>query len=322
MRPWLAIPIVGVVAAAIAAALGGRGLELACAAAAGAAVVHALRAFAGDSPAAIAGACAGALLAVVTISEHAHRTELSIPFLALAAAAWTFAELARETATPYVALAPAITAAIIEPACVALVAIAGARLVGKPSRPMVEAALRTQLRTGESGQLPLPQIESGRHKKAPRPRIGLPRWVIAVPIAGAGLVLLAIITGTARDGLLGSLASSWYGPRVRDASPGASLFSLGDALGPLLVVAAGAGAIVLARVHLASLAVVACAIGAVLVDLRTGATGAFTVGLASLCAGAGISRFAGMIRVRSGQAITAATCGVLLLVPPVWTLIG
>ncbi len=191
---------------------------------------------------------------------------------------------------------------------------------------MVEAALRSQLRTGESGQLPLPRIETGRHDKTARtarPRAGLlPRWVIAVPIAGAVLVVLAIITGTARDGALGSLAVSWYGPRGRDASAGASLFSLGDALGPLLVVAAGAGTITLARVHLASLAIVACAIGAVLVDLRTGATGAFTVGLAALCAGAGIARFAGMIRLRSGQAITAATCGVMLLVPPLWTLIG
>lgn len=322
MRPWLAIPIVGVVAALIAAALGQRGLALACAAAAGAAVVHALRAFAGDSPAAIAGACAGALLAIVTISEHAHHTDLAIPWLALAAAAWTFAELARETATPYVALAPAITAALVEPACVALVAIAGARLVGRPSRPMVEAALRAQLKTGESGQLPLPRIDTGKTKKLPRRRLGLPRWVIAVPIAGAVLVVLAIVTGTARDGVLGSLAASWYGPRVRDASASSSLFSLADALGPVLVVAAGAGAIVLARVHLASLAVIACAIGAVLVDLRTGATGAFTVGLAALCAGAGISRFAGMIRLRTGQAIAAATCGVLLLVPPVWTMIG
>ncbi len=330
MKPWLAIPIVGVVAAMIAAALGGRGLELICAAAAGAAVVHALRAFAGDSPAAIAGACAGALLAIVTISEHGRHTDLAMPWLALAAAAWTFAELARDTATPYVALAPAITAALVEPACVALVAIAGARLVGRPSRSMVEAALRAQLRAGESGRssardaldIPLPRIETGRHIKTPRPRLGLPRWVIAVPIAGVVLVVLAIITGTARDGMLGSLATSWYGPRVRDASPAASLFYLGDALGPLLVVAAGAGVVVLARVHLASLAVVACAIGAVLVDLRTGATGAFTVGLAALCAGAGISRFAGMIRLRSGQAIAAATCGLMLLVPPVWTVIG
>jgi hypothetical protein len=353
VKPWLAIPIVGMVAATIAGFLGASGGELVCAALAGAAVVHALRAAAGDSPAAIAGACAGALLAVVTVAElgitrGSH--DLALAWLALGAASWTFAELSRPTETPYVALAPAIAAAIVEPACVALVAIAGARLVtARSSRPVIEAALRAQLDTGESGQLPLPHVASGKHAiprelrgrgesakhrgesakharpaiKPPARRAGWsPHWVIAAPLLGVVLVVVAIVAGTARDGALGSLAEVWYGPRLREASPVSSITSLGEALGPLAVVATLAGIAVLARVHLASLAIISCALGALLCDLRTGAPGAFTLGFASLCAGAGIARLAGMIRLRSGQAIAAATCGAMLLVPPVWTVIG
>ncbi len=256
-----------------------------------------------------------------------------------------------------IALAPAIAAAIFEPAFVALPAIVGTRLVGKPSKEVVEAALRAQLGAasepvaGDSAQLPLPikgargvahgeagrvvhatRGESGRvsqrgesnrkRREARRPSGWPSRWMIAVPVAGAILVVLAIVAGTARDGSFASLASTWYGPRVRDAAPAAALTLLADALGPLLVVAAVGGLATLARVHLASLAVLACAIGAVLVELRTGAPSASTLGLAALCAGAGISRLAGMIRLRSGQAITAAACGALLLVGPVWTVIG
>jgi hypothetical protein len=188
---------------------------------------------------------------------------------------------------------------------------------------MVEAALRSQLKTGESGQLPLPMksTQSGRVAMPKRSRAGLlPRWVIVVPIAGALLVVVAIIAGTSRDG--GVLANAWYGPRLRDAAPIDALTRLADALGPIAVVAVVGGLAVLARIHLASLAILACALGAVLVDLRTGAPGAATLGLAALCAGAAVARLAGTIRIRSGQAIAAATFGLILLTPPVWTVIG
>lgn len=339
------VPIVGVVAGAVAAALGARGFELGCAALAAASIVHALRALAGEEPAAIAGAAAGGLLVVVAVVEHARLAPhgLAVPWLAVAAAAWTFAELARPTATPYVALAPAIAAALLEPAFVALPAIAGARLV-RPSKEVLEAALRAQLRveSGPVGQLPLKGVppsgpvahavpvkaklrgrESGATAIPKPPRPGLPpRWVIAVPIAGAILVVIAIIAGTARGGSFGSFGQSWFGPRLAEAQPVDALARLADALGPIAVVAAIGGLAVLARVHLASLAVFSCAFGAVLVDLRAGAPGASTVGLAALCAGVGITRLAGTIRIRSGQAITAAMCGAILLVPPVWTVIG
>ncbi len=344
------VPIVGVVAGVVAAALGARGLEIACGALAAASIVHAVRALAGEQPAAIAGAAAGGLLAIVAIVEHGALSQhgFAVPWLAVAAAAWTFAELARPTATPYVALAPAIAAALLEPAFVALPAIAGARLV-RPSREVLEAALRAQLRvdSGPVGQLPLkgvPQSGPGPYNGtgaglAGKPTLGPsgpvkkgvakpvrpglpPRWVIAVPVAGAVLIILAIIAGTARGGSFASLGQSWFGPRLMDASPLEALTRLADALGPLAVVAVVGGLAVLARVHLASLAVFTCAIGAVLVDLRTGAPGAATLGLAAVCAGAGITRLAGTIRIRSGQAITAAMCGAILLVPPVWTVIG
>ena len=330
------VPIVGVVAGAIAAALGARGLEIGCGALAAASIVHAIRSLAGEQPAAIAGAAAGGLLAIVAIVEHGARAHhgLAVPWLAVAAAAWTFAELARPTATPYVALAPAIAAALLEPAFVALPAIAGARLV-RPSKEVIEAALRAQLRvdSGPVGQLPLKGVpQSGpikahsgpvtkRVAKSPRPGLP-PRWVVAVPVTGAVLILLAIIAGTAREGSFASLGQSWFGPRLTIASPLEALTRLADALGPIAVVAALGGLAVLARVQLASLAIFACAVGAISVDLRTGAPGAATLGLAAVCAGAGITRLAGTIRLRSGQAVTAAMCGAILLVPPVWTVIG
>lgn len=341
------VPIVGVVAGAVAAALGARGFEIGCAALAAASVVHALRALAGEEPAAIAGAVAGGLLAVVAIVEDGRLAHhgLAVPWLAVAAAAWTVAELARPTATPYVALAPAIAAALLEPAFVALPAIAGARLV-RPSKEVLEAALRAQLHVDSRpvGQLPLKGVpqsgpvkatQSGPVKAKPRgresgptaipkpPRPGLPpRWVIAVPIAGAFLVVIAIVAGTAHSGSFGSLGQAWFGPRLADAPPLDALAHLAEALGPIAVVAVIGGLAVLARVHLASLAVFACAIGSVFVDLRAGVPGAATLGLAALCAGVGITRLAGTIRIRSGQAITAAMCGAILLVPPVWTVIG
>lgn len=339
MKPWLVVPIVGVVAGAVAIALGARGFEIGCAMVAAAAIVHALRALAGEEPAAIAGAVAGGLLAVVAIIEYGARAHdlqhLAVPWLAVAAAAWTIAELARPTATPYVALAPAIAAAILEPACVALPAIAGVRLL-HPSKEVIETTLRAQLAVpkvaahGESGQLPLPikgaqksggvKLQSGPVKMPVKRKPGLPpRWIVAVPIAGAILVVVAVIAGASHDSALGR---SWFGPRLAEAAPLDALTRLADALGPIMVVAVVGGLAVLARVHLASLAVLACAVGAILVDLRTGAPSSTTLGLAALCAGAAIARFAGVIRIRSGQAITAAMCGAILLVPPVWTVIG
>jgi hypothetical protein len=146
--------------------------------------------------------------------------------------------------------------------------------------------------------------------------------MIAVPIAGAIAVVVAIVAGSADGGAFGALGDRWYGARARPAATRDEIEAfalLGDALGPLAITAALGGLVVLVRVHLASLAILACAGGALLCDLRAGAPGAFTIGLAGLCAGAAVGRLAGMIRLRHGQAIAGATCGAMLLLPPMWS---
>jgi hypothetical protein len=130
VRSWLVIPAMGTIAAAAAFGLGGGPWDAACGAAAGAALAHAIRTLAGDSPAALAGAGLASLLAIALIVERGG--ELALPWLAIAAAAWTFAELARPTRSPLVAMVPATLAAILEPGCAALIAIAGTRLVTAP----------------------------------------------------------------------------------------------------------------------------------------------------------------------------------------------
>lgn len=275
MKSWVAIPVLGLVAASLAALAGTTFGQALCAGLAAAAIVHALRSLAGDSPAALVGAGTGALLAAVSLVD---RNASVTSYLALGSAAWTFAELARPNAIAYVALAPAVTAAILEPACVALVAIAGTRLLSDPRR-----------------------------------------WMIAVPIAGAIAVVVAIVAGSADGGAFGALGDRWYGARGTAIPPRDTVALLGNALGPLAITAALGGLVTLVRVHLASLAIVACAGGALLCDLRSGAPSAFAIGFAGLCAGAAVGRLAGMIRLRHGQAIAGATFGTMLLVPPLWS---
>jgi hypothetical protein len=56
-----------------------------------------------------------------------------------------------------------------------------------------------------------------------------------------------------------------------------------------------------------------------LVDLRAGAPGPATLGLAAALSGLAIARLARMIPIPSGQAIAGATIGALVVVPPAWT---
>lgn len=268
----------GVLAAATTFTFGAGACDAACAAASAAALAHALRMLAGDSPAALAGIGLASLLAIAMVVEH--RGPLALPWLALAAAAWTFAELARPQASPVVAMLPALAAAILAPSCTPLLVLAGTRLVTAPWRR--------------------------------------PRWAIAVPIAGGLAVLLAVIAGAADGGVLGSLGELWYGEPAHALAPAPSLGLLGEALGPLVAVAALAGLAMIVRVRLANLAIAACVLGALLVDLRAGAPGPLTLGLAALCSGLAVCRLAAMIRLPAGQAIAGITCGALLLLPPVW----
>jgi hypothetical protein len=60
----------------------------------------------------------------------------------------------------------------------------------------------------------------------------------------------------------------------------------------------------------------------VLVDLRAGALGVATTGLAALLAGLAIGRFAALIRIPSGQALAGATAGLLVVLPPAWAAVA
>ncbi len=298
MKTWIAVPVLAHLCAVLALLLGGSAVDAACAAAAGAAIVHALRSLAepgqgANAPAVLVGAGAAALLGTALIVDlpGAH----AVPLLAVAAASWTIAELTRThdvasrnraVTGPHVALAPAIAATVLEPSFVALVGIAAVRAI--------------------------PRTRDRGHTHA---------WAIVLPVAGAGCVLLAIVTATAHGGALGALGARWYGAPSRDVSTTIVLSRIAGALGPLLVIAMLGGLAVLVppagRAMLANVAIVACAFGIVLVALRAGGPTPATLGFAALCAGAGIARLAGMIRIRSGQAIAAATCGFLVLFPVV-----
>jgi hypothetical protein len=84
-------------------------------------------------------------------------------------------------------------------------------------------------------------------------------------------------------------------------------------------VAALAGLAALLRARLAELAVAAAVAGALLVDVRAGAPGVATRGLAAALSGLAIARLARMIRIPSGQAIAGATIAALVIIPPAWT---
>jgi hypothetical protein len=302
VRSWFAIPAVGLVCGGAAIALGlspAIGLT-------GAALAAVVRALAGDSPAALAGAAIAPVLAVASFAEAGDPGLRAA--LALAAAGWAIAELSRApgAAPPFVAALPAVAAAVLDPSFAALVAIAGARAI-----------------------------------IAPGPR---PRWALAVLAAGAVAIAVAIVAGTRWP----ALAVPWFGRAAHPVALRTLVAITGEALGPITAVAALGGLVALARslggdladlvprvrwlpgfgatvgpetAGFARSALAAAVAGAVLVDLRAGAPGHATLGLAAALSGLAIVRLARMIRLPSGQAIAAATIGALVVVPPVWTVI-
>lgn len=277
MRSWFVIPAAGVACGGAAIALG---LPPALALT-GAAFAAAIRMLTGDAAAALVAAAVAPLLAVASLGEAGGASLRAA--LALAAAGWAVAELARPddaSVPPLVAVLPASVAAILDPSFAALVAIAGARLVTA---------------------------------RGPRPR-----WVAAVPLAGALAVALAVLAGTRWPGL----ATPWFAAAAHPVAPSELAALIGAALGPLTAVAALAGIGVLVRVRHAELAIAAAVAGTLLVDLRAGAVGSATLGLAALLAGLAIGRFAAQIRIPSGQALAGATVGLLVLVPPAWTTVA
>src|SRR5215218_6985796 len=124
---------------------------------AGAAMAAAVRALAGDAPAGIVETVLAPLLVIASFAEH-HLVDVP-SCLAIAAIAWTLVELARTSTSPLVAMLPATIAGVLEPAAIALIPIAGVRLVTAPWQR--------------------------------------PRWAICVPIVGGLAVMLAVIAGVA-----------------------------------------------------------------------------------------------------------------------------
>lgn len=283
----MVIPAMGAASSAAAAGLGARSPELLVALGlAGAAMSAALRALTGDSPASLTGAILAPLLVVATLLDATFASAVPVArgALAIAAACWTFVELARPTTSPLVALLPAVIAAILSPAYVALVGIAGTRLVTAPWQR--------------------------------------PRWAIAVPIVGALALVLAVIACLATHGSLARLGDAWTASPRAPIAPHVFAEHLALALGPLAAVAAICGLPVLARPRHAEVAVAAIAICSLAVSVRAGAIDPAVVGISSLCAGFAVGRLAGTIRLPTGQAFVGATIALLMLAAPAWTVLS
>jgi hypothetical protein len=167
--------------------------------------------------------------------------------------------------------------------------------------------------------VPLVAIAGVQLLTAPGPR---PRWALAVAASGAVAVALAVVAGTRWP----ALAAPWFVRAAHPVALGALAAATGAALGPFAAVAAlaGLGGCIARRPDAPGFArspLAACVAGALLCDLRAGAPGHATLGLAAVLSGLAIIRLAGMIRIPSGQAIAGATIGALVVAPTAWTAI-
>lgn len=288
LRAWSVIPALGALAALGAAALGDPPVAALAAGLLAAALTAAIRAYAGDEPAVLAGAATGALVGTAAALAAAHAAPLDVTraCLAGAAAAWTFVELVRPapaTARPAVALLPATIAAALDPAYVALVLVASIRYWRSPQRRG--------------------------------------RWAIALPVVGAVLIGLAALALRAETGAFATLARAWTGAPLAHARAGDLLAGTGDVLGPLAALAALAGsALAATRGRAVALSLAALAVGSLATSLRAGAVAPSGFVLAGLAAGVAIAHLAALVRHPTGQACLGVTAGVLLLVTPAWTL--
>jgi hypothetical protein len=276
----------GAVCAAAGAGLGAHApAALIALGLAGAATTAAIRGLVGDSPASLTGAVLAPLLVIAAVLDpsQTHGVALVRACIAIAAAGWTLVELARPTTSPLVALLPAMIACILSPAYVALVAIAGARLMTAPWQR--------------------------------------PRWAVGVPIAGALGLVLALIAGLAYHGSLGALGDAWCGSARSPHGPAALAALLATTIGPLAAVAALAGLPSLARPRHAELAAGTIVVGSVLVSLRSGAVDPALIGITAISVGLAVGRLAGTIRLAAGQAFAGATIAALVLVAPAWGVI-
>jgi hypothetical protein len=279
-KTWLAIPIVAIACAALACAFGHQPPAVFAIGALAAATAAAVRAFAGSSIAAAITACAAALLATLGVLDLAVH-DVARAALAAAAALFAIAELARPLpvdASPLPAVGAALVAGVLDPAYVALLAIAGVRyLLGPWSRP---------------------------------------RSAVIIPIVGTLAIGIALLAGCARGGLFADLWQLWAART--GSTPGLELLAqAGDTLGPIAVIAALAGlAVCTLRGRYAATAVVAVAAGALAVDLSTRMLGAATISIAAASAGVGLARLAATVRWPTGQSFVGATAGFMIVVAP------
>jgi hypothetical protein len=141
-------------------------------------------------------------------------------------------------------------------------------------------------------------------------------------VLGLGACALAVAAALARQGALAQVWLAWQGAPRAAGAPIARVFLLaGDTVGPLAIVAAGAGVLTgAARGGVAAAALLALVAGALVVDLRVGEATAATPVAAALAAGLGLAWLAALVRHPIGQAFVGATAGFVLLVAPVWTL--
>jgi hypothetical protein len=279
-KTWLAIPIMAIACAGLAFALHVPPVGIVALAALAAAAAAAVRAYAGSSVAAAVTAGAAALLVALAVLDL---PGLDLPRAAAAAAAGLFAiaELARPLpvdASPLPAVGGALVAGVLDPAYVALLPLAGVRLlVGPWSRP---------------------------------------RWAFVVPIAGILGVGLAVLGACARSGVFAELWHVWAARGGSD-HPLDLLAQAGDTLGPIAAIAAlaGLGACTL-RGRYAGAAALGVVAGAIATDLACGTLGAATLAIAGVAAGVGVSRLAATVRWPTGQTFLGATAGFLIVVAP------
>jgi hypothetical protein len=281
VKSWIAIPVVAVVAAAVAFAVQ-EPPEAACAIAALAAALAAVvRAFVGGSAAATVASTVAALLGALFVLEL---PDIARPAFAAAAALFVISEIVRPQpvdASPLPSIGASLVAGVLDPSFIALVPVTGIRFILGPwSRP---------------------------------------RGSVVLPILGVLATGLAILAATLPIHELWSVWTGKMGSDPM-YSPLRWAERVGDIVGPIAAVATIAGfATIRSRGHYAIASVTAIVVGAVAVDLATGTIGVATLACAAFGAGLGIARLTAMLRWPAGQAAIGAAAGFMMLVAPALT---
>jgi hypothetical protein len=288
-KTWFVIPVLAAVAIGLALLMKQPPEAAVAVGALGAALAAAVRAFVGPSSAGAVAACTASLIGVLAVLELPH-VDVLHDGLACAAGMFAIGELVRPLQpdpSPWPALGAALLAVIVDPAFAPLLLVAGVRYVTGPWR--------------------------------------IPQWALAVPIAGALVLVLAALAAALPHGVFADLWSVWAArtsPAAGSADPIAAATALGDMIGPITAVVAVAGLGSCAtRGRIALSAALGVTLAALAIDLLTGTIGAATIVCAALGAGVGIARLSAMIRFPAGQAFVGAAVGLMLVVSaslPAW----